>query len=157
MSAATLVDVSPASPQSAVAALPTSAGRAIPGEVNNPSLPQEPEKRAASVAVEYTEEHQESDKVPGCDDSKDDSQQPPLPTDTDLHEGSKEAERAFLDLFRNLQSNTLPDDFRGTAVGIAHDYILEHEQRMSLDWRTRRARQLSFTLLAYFRLLEDRY
>ncbi|RSL93468.1 hypothetical protein CEP52_013219 [Fusarium oligoseptatum] len=27
---------------------------------------------------------------------------------------------------------------------------------MSLDWRTRRARQLSFTLQAYFRLLEDR-
>ncbi|RSL55359.1 hypothetical protein CEP54_009403 [Fusarium duplospermum] len=156
MSAATLVDVPPASPESAVAALPTSAGTAEPGEVNNPSLLQEPEKGAASVAVEYTEEHQESDQVSGRDDSKDDSQQPRLPTDTEPHEGSKEAERAFLDLFRNLQSKTYPGRFHGREIEIAHDYILSHEQDMSLDWRTRRARQLSFTLLAYFRLLEDR-
>ncbi|KAH6867379.1 hypothetical protein B0T10DRAFT_467898 [Thelonectria olida] len=41
-------------------------------------------------------------------------------------------------------------------VRAGHEYIQDHEMRMPLDWRIRRARHLSFTLQAFFRLVEDR-
>ncbi|KAL2674245.1 hypothetical protein Neosp_012696 [[Neocosmospora] mangrovei] len=131
MSAA-LVGVPPGSPKSAVAVLPTSVGTTVPEEVDTSTLPQESETRAASVAVEHTEEHQDSDQLSERDDSKkDDHQQPGLQTDTDAPDTSKEAERAFLDLFQNLQNTNFPGNRLAKDIGLAHRLASLEDERVN--------------------------
>jgi hypothetical protein len=63
---------------------------------------------------------------------------------------TKEAEKAFLEMFRDLSGYYFGD------VEGAHDYILEMERIKPLSWRKRQARNYSWMLQTYFRLVEDR-
>src|SRR5689334_811498 len=108
------------------------------------------------------EEHQEANHCPENDASKKDNQQQPdieNNIDNDLLEGSKEAHKAFLEFFEQLDRSFYPhNQYSRSArrVGRAQDLIQEYEARMPLKWRIGQARKLSFVITAYFRLLEDR-
>ncbi|KAM5526609.1 hypothetical protein FOXYSP1_21009 [Fusarium oxysporum f. sp. phaseoli] len=92
---------------------------------------------------------------------KDNQQQPDIEKniDNDLLEGSKEAHKAFLEFFEQLDRSFYPhNQYSRSArrVGRAQELIQEYEARMPLKWRIGQARKLSFVITAYFRLLEDR-
>ncbi|EXL90487.1 hypothetical protein NOF04DRAFT_20586 [Fusarium oxysporum II5] len=157
-------DVLTASPAEAGAgiALPLSADTEISGETNTSTLPQGPEEVTASVEIGNGEEHQEANHCPENDASKKDNQQQPdieNNIDNDLLEGSKEAHKAFLEFFEQLDRSFYPhNQYSRSArrVGRAQDLIQEYEARMPLKWRIGQARKRSFVITAYFRLLEDR-
>jgi len=100
---------------------------------------------------------------PEADDGKNDAQQCKEETQRDDEEPEpdsadrrKEAQQAFLDMFARLRRDVYPPAVEGMRIQNAHDYILECEAMMPLDWRTRRARDLSFALQAYIRLMDER-
>lgn len=65
---------------------------------------------------------------------------------------TKEAEKAFLEMFSDLGGCYSGD----IDASIVHDFVLRREQEMTLSWRKRQARNYSWVLQAYLRLLEDR-
>ncbi|KAF5549496.1 aaa family atpase [Fusarium mexicanum] len=151
-----------ASPTETAIALPLSADTDISGEINHSTLPQGPEEATASVEIGNGKEHQETNHCPEHDASKNDNQQHPdieNDTDNDLLEGSKEAHKAFLEFFEQLERSFHPQgNYSRSARGVRRlqDKIQEYEARMPLKWRIGQARKLSFVITAYFRLLEDR-
>jgi hypothetical protein len=76
------------------------------------------------------------------------------PSETESQQTTKEAEKAFLEMFRNLGSSYYSGS-SSTLPGI-NQWILKEEHRKPLDWRKKRAQDYSFVLQAYLRLLEDR-
>lgn len=75
----------------------------------------------------------------------------------DSDQRTKEAEVAFLKMFGDLRSYLTSDYVEEDGLYGAHNYILRQEKKMPLEWRTKRARDLSFMFHAYLRLMEDRY
>jgi hypothetical protein len=69
---------------------------------------------------------------------------------------TKEAEIAFLEMFRSLKEDYYGNHDPMGSLPNAHNFILRMENEMPLDWRKRQAQQFSFVLHAYLRLLEDR-